>query len=136
MSVISEIIRIEDDNSISFGNYHTTGKQKLDNFQFGGNIYKVKTHNEVTRIKKDGELLLETVPGSTIHNFNKSEKEISFTIEGYENTNVILQLESNTAYRITANNQNLGSTKSNLSGKISFSLNLTNSDQNITIEKL
>lgn len=136
MSVISEIIRIEDDNSISFGNYHTTEKQKLDNFQFGESIYKVKTYNEVTRIKKDGTLLLETVPGSTIHNFNKDEKEVTFTIEGFENTNIIMQLESDTAYRITTNNQNLGSMKSNLSGKISFALNLSNSSQNIKIEKL
>lgn len=136
MPIISEIIRIEDDNTLSFGDYSTKEKQKVENFTFDNNTYKVKTHNQITRIEENGELLLETVPGSTIHNFYKDEKVISFSIEGFENTSIIMELERDAAYRITVNNNNIGSTKSNLYGKINFSLNLSISKQNINIEKL
>lgn len=136
MSVVSEVIRIEDNNTLSFGNYSVKEKQKVSNFNFVNNIYKVKTHDQVTRIEENGELLLETVPGSTVHNFYKDDKAIMFSIEGYENTSIIMELERDAAYRITINGTNIGSTKSNSYGKINFSLDLKSSKQNVNIEKL
>ena len=43
MGVVSELIRTEADGTISFGDYTLTAKTKLDNFEYKGDIYKVKT---------------------------------------------------------------------------------------------
>lgn len=67
MSVVNEILKVEN-NYLCFGNYLVTEKQKLENFDFNGDKYKVKTHNEITRLEKNGKMILETVPGlSLIH---------------------------------------------------------------------
>ena len=136
MPIISEIIRAEDDNTLSFGNYQTTQKQKVEDFEFNNNTYRVKTHNEITRIKRNSNMLLETIPGSTIHNFDEDGNVVTFFIEGSGNTSITMGLERDAGYRITANGHNLGSMKSNPSGKINFSLDLSSSKQNIVIEKL
>lgn len=78
MAVIDEIIRLESDNSLSFGNYSVSEKQKVNNFEALGDIYKVKTHNQITRLEKNGKLLVETVPGATIRNLKISEKRLLF----------------------------------------------------------
>ena len=46
MPVVNELIRIEDDGTISFGDYKLTDKAKLDNFEYRGDLYKVKTCQE------------------------------------------------------------------------------------------
>ncbi len=43
MSVIDELIRKEDNGSISFGNYNLDKKTKLSDFEVNGDLYKVKT---------------------------------------------------------------------------------------------
>ena len=43
MSVISELIRTEEDGTISFGDYTLGSKTKKDQFMHDGDSYKVKT---------------------------------------------------------------------------------------------
>ena len=43
MSVISELIRIEEDGTISFGNFELEKKSKLQDFEYRGDLYKDKT---------------------------------------------------------------------------------------------
>ncbi len=136
MAVIDETIRLEEDNSLSFGNYSVKEKQKVNNFEALGDIYKVKTHNEVTRLEKNGKLLLETVPGASVHNLKISEKTSSFSIEGFEDTQITMELESEANYKIYVDEVNIGKMKTNLSGKISFSIDLNETLQNIKIEKI
>ncbi len=136
MAVIEEIIRVESDNSLSFGDYKTEDKKKIDGFEVNGNIYKVKTHNKITKIEKNGKLLLESVPGSTIHNFKFNEKVVLLNIEGYEDTQVTIELEPDTEYKIFIDSVNLGRMKSNFSGKINFSVELSNKVQEVKIEKV
>lgn len=136
MSIVDESIRLESDNSLSFGNYLVKEKQKVSDFDVMGDIYKVRTHNEVTRLSKNGKLLLETVPGATVHNLKVSEKHTTFLIEGFEDTQVTLELESDTHYKILVDDVNIGNVKTNLSGKISFSIELNSSSQKVKIEKL
>lgn len=136
MAIIEEIIRLEEDNSISFGNYSVKEKQKVGNFNVNGDMYRVKTHNEITRIEKNGNLLLETVPGAVIHHFKVNEKSVCFSIEGFEDTQITLELEPNKEYKIYVDDFNIGKMKSNFSGKISFSSELKSVPQVIKIEKL
>lgn len=50
MAVIKELIRSEEDGRISFGDYTLDVKSKLQDFEHEGDIYKVKTYNEITKI--------------------------------------------------------------------------------------
>ena len=43
MAVVKELIRTEENQSISFGNYELPQKSKVSDFEFQGDIYKVKT---------------------------------------------------------------------------------------------
>ena len=135
MSAIKEGIILNEDKTLSFGNYEVTEKIKVTDFNVDGNIYKIRTHTEVTRLSKNGNLLLETVPGATIHNLSIKEKEANFSIEGLGDTLITLELEPNTNYSLFINDVNIDKIKTNLSGKINFSTTLSKEPQEIKIEK-
>ena len=50
MAVVEGLIRIEDNGTISFGNYLLDTKSKLDNVEYNGDIYKVKTYCDITKL--------------------------------------------------------------------------------------
>jgi len=52
MGAISELIRTEKDGTISFGDYTLDKKAKLDNFEHDGDLYKVKTFHEITKLER------------------------------------------------------------------------------------
>lgn len=62
MATISELIRSEADGTISFGDYTLGAKAKLDNFEHQGDIYKVKTFSEITKLERNGMFVYESVP--------------------------------------------------------------------------
>ncbi|MCL2461609.1 MAG: endosialidase [Defluviitaleaceae bacterium] len=135
MSAITEIIRLEADGTVSFGNYNTSEKKKVADFDAFGDAYTVKTHDELTRVEKNGKLLLEAVPGAAFHNFSLTERLVSFGAEGAGDTQVTLGLEPTTEYRAVVNGVNIGNVESNLSGKVNFSVELNGSPQDVRIEK-
>lgn len=135
MSIINEVIRLEEDNTISFGNYFAVEKIKVENFNVNGDIYKVRTHKDVTRLSKNTKLLLETVPGATVHHLSVGEKTTSFSIEGNGSTQVTLELESETTYSVYIDDVNIDKITTNISGKINFSAELTEEPQKVRIEK-
>lgn len=57
MAVIEELIRLEDNGSISFGNYLMDEKKKVLDFEVCGNLYKVKTYKDITKLEKNGKML-------------------------------------------------------------------------------
>ena len=59
MSVVTELLRKEEDGALSFGNYDLDKKTKLDNFEFKGDLYKVKTFQEITKLEKNGKFFYE-----------------------------------------------------------------------------
>ena len=70
MATISELIRSEADGTISFGDYTLGAKAKLDNFEHQGDIYKVKTFSEITKLERNGMFVYESVPGTAVMNLN------------------------------------------------------------------
>ena len=52
MAVVKELIRTEENQSISFGNYELPQKSKVSDFEFQGDIYKVKTFKEITKARE------------------------------------------------------------------------------------
>lgn len=136
MAVIQEGIALNQDQTLSFGNYELEEKLKITDFNVDGDLYKVRTHKDVTRLSKNGKLLLETVPGATVHNLYVEENKTEFFIEGTGDTLITLELEANTTYSLYINDVNIDKIKTNLSGKINFSTTLLKDKQSIKIEKI
>ena len=78
MSVVNELIRSEQDGTLSFGNYLLDTKSKLSDFEHGGDMYKVKTYNEITKLEKNGSFVYESVPGTAVNNFQASADGVKF----------------------------------------------------------
>lgn len=133
MSVIDNGIVANENGTISFGNYESINKIKVNDFMLDGDTYYLKTHNEVTVLKKNEILLLEAVPGATVHNFKIENNKIYFSIEGKGNTSITMELLPSTEYNIKLDDVVIGSSKSNLSGKFSFSLSLNNELNDVVI---
>ena len=83
MSVVKELIRTEENGTISFGNYELTKKSKVSDFEHDGDMYKVKTYNEITKLERNGMFVYESVPGTAVLNLDAEENKMSFTVEGH-----------------------------------------------------
>ena len=134
MSVVNEILKSKD-NYLCFGNYLVTQKQKLEDFMFNKAKYKVKTCKELTRLEKNDKMLLETVPGSAVHKFIMTDESVSFEAEGFENTQITLELEPDQHYELKIDDILISTSKSNAFGKFAFSLTLSNQPRSIKIKK-
>ena len=128
MSVVTELIRKEEDGSISFGDYSLVAKAKLDDFEFQGDLYKVKTYKDITKLEKNGMFVYESVPGTTVNNFRALENKVSFSVEGQEDAQITLELEAEAEYEIIVNEESAGVMKTNLGGKLSLSVELEGVD--------
>lgn len=123
MSVINDLINIESD-SLDFGNYELSTKTKKDGIEYKGDIYKIKTFNEITKLEKNGMFVYESVPGTAVHGFRSSEEDVSFVVEGTETSSITLELEPETDYKIHIDDIYVGKNKTNLGGKLSISVDL------------
>lgn len=124
MPVVNELIRIEDDGTISFGNYKLTEKSKLDNFEYKGDLYKVKTHGEITKLERNGLFVYESVPGTAVSHFAVDDTTVKFSVEGAKDAQVTLQLEDDCEYEVFVDGAAVGGMKTNLSGKLVVSVEL------------
>ena len=136
MSVIKELIRLEDDGSLSFGNYLMDEKKKVLDFEVMGNLYKVKTYKEITKLEKNGKMVIETVPGATVHNLKMDAKTVEFSIESDDDVQITMELEPEKEYRLLVDDVVVGDVNSNIGGKINFSVELNNNCSDIKIEKI
>ena len=82
MSVINELIRTEENGNISFGNYSLDVKSKAEDFEHDGDLYKVKTFKEITKLERNGMFVYESVPGTAVTDFSVKDTEVSFKVEG------------------------------------------------------
>lgn len=136
MAAISELIREEANGALSFGDYTLTSKSKLDNFEHAGDIYKVKTFEEITKLERNGLFVYESVPGTAVTDFTQTENVVAFTVEGPKDAQITLELEESTEYEITIDGESAGVMKTNLGGKLSLSVELEGTDSvAIKIEK-
>ena len=136
MTIIEGLIRTESDGSLSFGNYSLPKKSKVSDFEHNGDMYKVKTHKEVTKLERNDMFVYESVPGTTVTNF-KDDKEVNFVVESFEDAQVTLELEAETEYRILINDNDIGTMKTNLGGKLTFSVYLDEGTQSkVKIQKV
>ena len=81
----------------------------------------IKSFNEITKLEKNGMFVYESVPGTAVENFKASADEVVFNVSADKDIQVTLELEADTEYVIYMDNVNIGTMKTNLSGKISVS---------------
>ena len=124
MAVVEELLRAESDRMISFGNHKLAAKAKLEDYEHGGNLYKVKTFKELTKLEKNGMFAYESEPGTSVNRFEETENGLTFTVEGDEDAQITVGLEEDTVYKVFVNGANVGEMKTNLSGKLSISVEL------------
>lgn len=128
MSVIKELIRTEENGTLSFGNYELEQKSKLSDYEFQGDLYKVKTFKEITKLEKNGMFVYESVPGTAVNNMEITEAGMSFQVEGPEDAQITLELEADTEYLVVINGEETGPMQTNLGGKLTISAELDSAD--------
>lgn len=121
--------------AISFGDYTLEAKEKFT-FAQDGDSYKVKTYKDITKLECNDMFVYESVPGTAVSNFEKTEDKVSFAVEGAEDAQITLELEAESEYEVTINGESVGVMKTNLGGKLSFSAELEgNSSVSVVVEK-
>ena len=124
MAVIKELIRKESDGTLSFGNYEFDTKQKLSDFEFEGDLYKVKTFKEITKLERNGMFVYESVPGTVVNGLKVTETEVLFSVEGWEDSSITLELEPESKYKVYVDDTHIGEMKTNLGGKLVLSIEI------------
>ena len=131
MAAVKELLRVEEDGTLSFGDYTLDKKTKLEDFEFQGDLYKVKTFAEITKLERNGLFLYESVPGTAIEHLKVTEDTVVFNVSGKQDVQFTLELEADTEYTVYMDDTNVGRMTTNLSGKLSISTELT---ENVPVE--
>lgn len=124
MAVIEELLREEENGSVSFGNHKLAAKAKVEDFEHLGDLYKVKTFKSITRLEKNGMFVYESVPGTSVLDFEETDKGVSFLVEGDEDAQITIGLKEAAEYEVHVAGQSMGKMKTNLGGKLSLSVEL------------
>ena len=119
------IIRKEQNGSISFGDYTLQEKTKVSDYEVNGDLYKVKTFYEITKLEKNGLFVYESVPGTTVDGVKAEACGVSFVVSGQDNAQITLGLCEESEYELTVDEAVIGKMKTNISGKLSFSADLS-----------
>ena len=125
MSVVKELIRTEADGGISFGDYELAAKAKKSDFEHRGDLYKVKTFKEITKLERNGLFVYESVPGTTVLDMKIGNNGMVFSVEGTDNTQITVEMEADCEYKVLLDDVSVGHMKTNLGGKLSFSADLS-----------
>ncbi|MDE6957106.1 MAG: endosialidase [Lachnospiraceae bacterium] len=125
MTVIKELLKANEDGGLSFGDYTLENKTKLDGFEFQGDLYKVKTFKEITKLEKNGMFVYESVPGTAVEDFKVTEEAITFRVSAQSDAQFTVELEEDSEYTVYMDDVNVGRMKTNLSGKLSVSAELS-----------
>ncbi len=129
MAVVEELLRSEADGAISFGNHKLAQKAKVEDYKHQGDLLKVKTYNEITKLEKNGMFLYESVPGTSVFNFKEQADSVSFTVTGDEDAQITIGLTDETEYEVFVGDSSVGKMKTGLGGKLSLSVELENAGE-------
>ena len=79
----------------------------------------------MTKLEKNGLFLFESVPGTNVTDFEENDNGLFFKVESDKDSQITVGLEENTEYDISIDGKSIGKMKSNGSGKVSFSVELS-----------
>ena len=129
MAVVEELLRSEADGTISFGNHKLEKKAKVEDYQHAGDLLKVKTCREITKLEKNGMFLYESVPGTSVLNFAEKEDGVEFIVEGDEDAQITIGLTDDRAYEVFVDGSSIGAIKTGFGGKLSLSVEIGAADE-------
>ncbi len=124
MAVVAELIR-EENGTLSFGNYGLRQKGKVENFAFGGDVYKVKTFHEITKLERNGLFAYESVPGTTVTNYRTTAEGVDFVVEGLVTAQIIVMLEEDADYEVYLQDKQVDLLRTNIGGKLALNVELS-----------
>lgn len=137
MAVIEELLRSENGGAISFGNHKLGQKAKLEDFKHAGDLLKVKTYKDITKLEKNGMFLYESVPGTSVLNFVEKENGVEFVVEGDEDAQITIGLNDDTEYEVFISGKSMGTMTTGLGGKLSLSVELEAAGEvSVKVEKV
>ena len=83
----------------------------------------------MTKLEKNGMFVYESVPGTSVNGMTETAEGVSFTVEGKEDAQLTIGLEDDTEYNVSVNGADMGKMKTNLSGKLSISVELADAGE-------
>ena len=107
---------------------------KLSDYEYKGDKYKVKTFGEITKLERNGAFVYESVPGTAVMNMNATDSEVSFLVSGNEDSQITLELEPEQDYKVFIDKVNIGKMKTNLGGKLVFSVEFDSDDVFVAVK--
>ena len=134
MTVVEELIRVENENGLSFGDYNA--KKKVSDFEFHGDMYKVKTYRDITKLEKNELFVYESVPGTSVFDFEETDVRTEFEVEGFEDTQITLELEAEQEYEVFVDDVNIGRMTTNLGGKLVLSVELGSTQKHVKVVRV
>ena len=129
MAVVEELLRSEQSGAISFGNHQLEQKAKVEDFEHAGDLLKVKTFREMTKLEKNGMFLYESVPGTSVLDFTEKENRVEFVVEADEDAQITVGLDDDTQYEVFVDGKSMGSMTTGLGGKLSLSVELASAGE-------
>lgn len=136
MTVVEELIRVENENGLSFGDYTLNAKKKVSDFEFHGDMYKVKTYRDITKLEKNELFVYESVPGTSVFDFEETDVRTEFEVEGFEDTQITLELEAEQEYEVFVDDVNIGRMTTNLGGKLVLSVELGFTQKHVKVVRV
>lgn len=136
MAVVEELIRVENENGLSFGDYTLNAKKKVSDFEFHGDMYKVKTYRDITKLEKNELFVYESVPGTSVFDFEETDVRTEFEVEGFEDTQITLELEAEQEYEVFVDDVNIGRMTTNLGGKLVLSVELGSTQKHVKVVRV
>lgn len=137
MAIVDELLRAEDDGTISFGNFKLEEKHKISDFSHMGDTYKVKTFKDLTKLEKNEAFLYESNPGTAVFHFMETESGVIFDVDAEEDAQITLGLEEDVKYAVIINGEYAESIKTGIGGKLSVNVaSVENELTNVEIQKL
>ena len=124
MAVVEELLRSEADGAISFGNHKLAQKAKVEDYEHAGDLLKVKTYSEITKLEKNGMFLYESVPGTSVLQFVEKVDGVEFIVEGDQDAQITIGLNDDAEYEVFVSGRSIGTMKTGIGGKLSMSVEL------------
>lgn len=122
MSGIKELIRTESNGTLSFGDYELAQKAKKSDYEHDGDLYKVKTYADITKLERNGMLVYESVPGTAVQNFQATGDGVSFEVESDKDVQITLGLEEDAQYQAFIGGADIGAMQTKMGGKLVLSV--------------
>lgn len=110
-----------DNHRLNFGDYEAKDKQKAE-LEHDGDLYKLKSYKEITRLTRNDILIYESVPGTRVSNFYITDDAISFDVIGQAGASIILGVEDKTNFALSIDDIAYDSTSYIAPGKLNINV--------------